>query len=182
MLPAGLFCYELWLLWRRAKVHARSATVAQARPYLLATALPVIPLACWYLYHRLKTGFTFGNPEYLRYNAIANLSATRVLLSLWHRLIHLSVHMNLFVPVLLTVSVLLLPRRRAIPVPQREVSGALLTVLLVHWLAFSVLGGALLTRYLLVAYPLCCSSAWSPGGRVRHGGQPLRVCRLQPLP
>ncbi len=163
VLPAALFCYENWLLWRRAKVHARSATVAQARPYLLATALPVIPLACWYLYHRLKTGFTFGNPEYLRYNATANLSATRVLLSLWHRLIHLSVHMNLFVPVLLTVSVLLLPRRRAIPVLQREVSGALLTVLLVHWLAFSVLGGALLTRYLLVAYPvvlLFCVVAW----------------------
>ncbi len=41
--------------------------------------------------------------------------------------------------------------------------GALCTVLLVHWLAFSVLGGALLTRYLLVAYPvllLLCVVAW----------------------
>ncbi len=163
VLPAGLFCYELWLLWLHAKSKPGSASLAKARRYLLATAFPVLPLACWYLYHRLKTGFTFGNPEYLRYNATANLSVARVLLSLWHRLIHLTVHMNLFVPALLTLAVLLLPRRQSRPVLNRQVSGALLTVLLVHWLAFSVLGGALLTRYLLVAYPvllLFCVVAW----------------------
>ena len=163
VLPAGLFCYELWLMWQHAKAHPRSTSMTQDRFFLLATALPVLPLALWYLYHRLKTGFTFGNPEYLRYNATANLSVARVLLSLWHRLIHLTVHMNLFVPVLLTLAVLLLPRRLSKPVLGRAVSGALLTVLLVHWFAFSILGGALLTRYLLVAYPvllLLCVVAW----------------------
>ena len=34
----------------------------------------VLPLAAWYAFHYLKTGFLFGNPEFLRYNAQANLS------------------------------------------------------------------------------------------------------------
>ena len=33
-----------------------------------------LPLAAWYAYHCCKTGFLFGNPEFLRYNAQANLS------------------------------------------------------------------------------------------------------------
>ena len=36
---------------------------------------PVLPLAAWYAYHFHATGFVFGNPEFLRYNATANLSA-----------------------------------------------------------------------------------------------------------
>ncbi len=158
VVPAALFLYQLWLAWRGPREQRRGHL-----PWLVALALPVLPLLAWYVYHHAATGFTFGNPEYLRYNATANLSATRVLLSLWHRLIHLTVHMNLFVPVLMTVAVLLLPRDRTKPVLAREVTGAILTVLLVHWLAFSVLGGALLTRYLLPAYPLVlllCVTTW----------------------
>ena len=33
----------------------------------------MLPLAAWYAYHCCKTGFLFGNPEFLRYNAQANL-------------------------------------------------------------------------------------------------------------
>ncbi|WP_419805604.1 ArnT family glycosyltransferase [Terriglobus sp.] len=130
---------------------------------IAALAFPALPLACWYVYHRLKTGFTFGNPEYLRYNATANLSAIRVLLSLWHRLIHLTVHMNLFVPVLLTVATLMLP---TLPNRRRLPSGtttSIVVILAAYWIAFSVLGGALLTRYLLPAYPLVlllCIDTW----------------------
>ena len=175
VVPAGLFCSELWMLVmdlqrRKTRIpNARDAApgLEAGSPgrvgFLVATAMPVVPLVAWYAYHRAKTGFTFGNPEYLRYNATANLSAARVVWSLWHRLIHLTVHMNLFVPVLLTMAVLLLPRERREPRIAPRAMGALAVVVLVHWVAFAVLGGALLTRYLLPAYPvvlLLCAVVW----------------------
>ena len=96
----------------------------------------------------------FGNPEFLRYNATANLSFTRILLSLWHRMLHLTLYMNLYVPVVAALGLLLSPRvpgTRHLPAPAIRV---LYVVLAGNALAFSVLGGALLTRYLLPLYPL----------------------------
>src|SRR5215472_5554804 len=34
----------------------------------------VLPLGAWYLWHFAKTGYLFGNPQFLRYNAQANLA------------------------------------------------------------------------------------------------------------
>ena len=163
----------------------------------------VLPLAAWYAFHYFKTGFLFGNPEFLRYNAQANLSLPRFLAALEHRLLHLTAHMNLFVPVGLAIAALLLAPR-----PDREqgtgnrdqgsaeelgapsfprflrkgweessqlsnrvnndgleanefrpglapsVLRRIFLLLLVNAVLFSVLGGALLTRYLLPMYPL----------------------------
>ena len=187
--PAALLCYELFLFWNEVRSRRGVQTdVSDARPsdelragygatgsvaarergkvhwaYLIALGFPVVPLLGWYVYHRTKTGFMFGNPEFLRYNASANLSVVRILLSLWHRLIHLSVHLNLFVPVGLAVAILLLPRDQTKPVLARGAAVAIAVVVAVHWIAFSVLGGALLTRYLLPAYPLVllvCVTVW----------------------
>jgi 4-amino-4-deoxy-L-arabinose transferase-like glycosyltransferase len=118
-----------------------------------------LPLAGWYAWHYTKTGFLFGNPEFLRYNAQATLDPLRIVAAFGHRVIHLTVHMNLFVPVLMAIAALLLePRldaeghdRAAIDPP---VQRRILLLLLVNALLFSVLGGALLTRYLLPMYPL----------------------------
>ena len=55
----------------------------------------VLPLAAWYAYHYAKTGFLFGNPEFLRYNAQANLEPLRILAAFGHRILHLTAHMNL---------------------------------------------------------------------------------------
>jgi 4-amino-4-deoxy-L-arabinose transferase-like glycosyltransferase len=115
----------------------------------------VFPLTCWYAWHKHKTGFLFGNPEFLRYNAQANLDLVRILAAFGHRLLHLTAHMNLFVPVLLALATLLLPRKDAAgnglsPAMQRRI----LLLLLSNALFFSVLGGALLTRYLLPMFPL----------------------------
>jgi len=38
----------------------------------------VLPLAGWFAWHYAKTGFLFGNPEYLRYNAQATLDPLRI--------------------------------------------------------------------------------------------------------
>jgi hypothetical protein len=120
----------------------------------------VLPLAAWYGWHYFKTGFLFGNPEFLRYNAESTLDPLRFLAAFGHRLLHLTAHMNLFVPVLITVAALLLldPRpgadgheRAAIGTPALR---RIFLLLLVNCFVFSVLGGALLTRYLLPMYPL----------------------------
>jgi 4-amino-4-deoxy-L-arabinose transferase-like glycosyltransferase len=119
----------------------------------------VLPLAAWYAWHYAKTGFLFGNPEFLRYNAQANLSPVRILAAFGHRILHLTAHMNMFVPVLMMIAALFLePRpdslggeRAAIG---RPVLRTILLLLLANAVLFSVLGGALLTRYLLPMYPL----------------------------
>jgi len=119
----------------------------------------VLPLAAWYGWHFHKTGFLFGNPEFLRYNAQANLEPLRILAAFGHRLLHLTAHMNLFVPVLMTIAALMLDLRPDEDGHERAGIGKpalrrILLLLLVNALLFSVLGGALLTRYLLPMYPL----------------------------
>jgi hypothetical protein len=119
----------------------------------------ILPLAGWYAYHHSKTGFLFGNPEYLRYNAEATLTPLRILAALGHRILHLTAHMNLFVPVLMAFAALLLsPRPDAEGHERAGLSPAvqmrIFFLLLANAVLFSVLGGALLTRYLLPMYPL----------------------------
>ena len=119
-----------------------------------ALCFPALPLAAWFAYHRWRTGFAFGNPEYLRYNVTTTLSFTRFLLALGHRAMHLSLHLNLFVPVLIALGSLLLPARINRPALPRPLLRQIWLVLLANAVAFSLLGGALLTRYLLPMYPL----------------------------
>jgi 4-amino-4-deoxy-L-arabinose transferase-like glycosyltransferase len=119
----------------------------------------VLPLACWYAWHYAKTGFLFGNPEFLRYNAQANLAPVRIMAAFGHRVLHLTAHMNLFVPVLMALAALLLkPRLNAEGQARARIGGpalwCIVFLLVVNAVLFSVLGGALLTRYLLPMYPL----------------------------
>jgi 4-amino-4-deoxy-L-arabinose transferase-like glycosyltransferase len=160
--PAALALWEAILL-----LQDRREIVLRRMHWVWLTVLlsPVVPLAAWYAYHKHRTGFVFGNPEFLRYNATANLDAYRIALCLWHRLLHLTAHMNMFVPVVCTVAAMLIPvaptnSRRPVSRPMLKAIGV---ILLANWIAFSILGGALLTRYLLPMYPLIlliCVNTW----------------------
>ena len=119
----------------------------------------VVPLAAWYGWHYAKTGFLFGNAEFLRYNAQATMTPLRVLAAFGHRLLHLFGHMNMFVPVLMTLAALMLQPRRDAEGNERaglnpSVRQKIFILLAANALMFSVLGGALLCRYLLPMYPL----------------------------
>ncbi len=158
--PAALALWEAVLFLRdtpNRRTHAK---------WIAALLAPILPLAAWYAYHFHKTGFVFGNPEFLRYNATANLDAYRIRLSLWHRLLHLFTHMNMWVPVVCTIAILFIPvpkDKSRWPLPKRTVL-TIAVVLTANWIAFSVLGGALLTRYLLPMFPLIlllCVATWS---------------------
>jgi 4-amino-4-deoxy-L-arabinose transferase-like glycosyltransferase len=154
--PAALALWEAVLLLRDRRLRPHLARIA-------ALLFPVLPLAAWYAFHYHRTGFIFGNPEFLRYNATANLDAHRIALCLYHRLLHLTMHMNMFVPVSCALAALFIPaiaNRARLP---RAVLQAIAVILLANWIAFSILGGALLTRYLLPMYPLIllvCVAEW----------------------
>lgn len=154
IIPFALIAANLFFVFRNAK--SERGRLLREYAWLVCS---VLPLAAWYGWHFSKTGFLFGNPEYLRYNAQSNFDALRFLAAFGHRILHLTAHMNLFVPVLMTFAALMLaPRlesdgseRAAIP---RVVLQSIFFLLLTNALFFSVLGGALLTRYLLPMYPL----------------------------
>lgn len=154
-IPLALAVCALGEALRARRVRSPWLEVREALCY----AASLLPLSGWYLYHRAKTGFLFGNPEFLRYNAQANLSPLRFLAAFGHRVLHLTAHMNLFVPVLLALAALWLAPRvdargRARAGIDREVRERIFFLLLAEAIFFSILGGALLTRYLLPMFPL----------------------------
>lgn len=156
--PAALAALELYLLWKdpaKRTEHFR---------WLVSLSFPVLPLICWYVYHHHKTGFTFGNPEYLRYNATANFTVAHLWLALRYRAIHLFLQRDIWLPILFGAACLFLPRRADITRSLTRAALRTIAVLVVaNWIFFSVLGGALLTRYLLPVYPLLllvCVDTW----------------------
>lgn len=160
--PAALIAIEALYLFR-----ARQSPDAQREHlrWIRALAVPFLPLIAWYAYHRARTGFTFGNPDYLRYNATANFTVAHIFTALRYRFVHLFWQRNIWFPVLLAAACLLLPRRPKDEVRTLTPSTRTTCVLLIlaNWIAFSVLGGALLTRYLLPIYPLIlllCIDIW----------------------
>lgn len=149
--PLALAAWQVWVA-----IRTRSSKPFRAAA---ALAIPALPLALWYIYHWNRTGYIFGNPQYLRYNATSTLSPLRILVALWHRTNQLTLHMNMFVPVLLALACLLLDRLPqtgvSTPLPvEREHRTLFFIVIISNALVFSLIGGALLTRYLLPLYPL----------------------------
>lgn len=160
--PLALAAWHVWETRRKrdnARGHWKTA---------IQFVLPVLPLCAWYGYHYSKTGFVFGNPQYVRYNAEATMHGFRFLLALAQRLMQVTVYMNLFVPILCTIAAMFLPAlQRADGSSRPRVSwnaqAQIGIVLLVNVVFFSIVGGAVLARYLLPLYPLIlllCVSTW----------------------
>ena len=152
--PLAIATWEFYLC-RRGGTEDRRAHLRAG----LVMLTPPVTLLAWYAYYRHRTGFIFGNPEFLRYNATSTLSPLRILLALAHRILQLTAHMNMFVPVLCMLgALLLLPLREHDGTLRPRISPAhqaiLYVVIAANILFFSVIGGALLTRYLLPLYPL----------------------------
>jgi hypothetical protein len=124
----------------------------------LALLLACVPLALWFAYHRSVTGYTFGNPEYFRYNVESTLNLSRILEALWGRLTHVTTHMNLWVLTLLGLAAMFLKPRRDGEVERDRIRASVQLVFLVlvvaHVFALSVVGGAVLARYMLPVVPL----------------------------
>src|SRR5262249_33625596 len=105
-----------------------------------------------------RTGFTFGNPEFFRYNVQATLSPLRILLALLLRIWQTFADAGLWVLVLLGLLAMFRQPLRdgGVERPRIEVDTqlSLLAVIVAYVLAMAVIGGAELARYLLPATPL----------------------------
>jgi hypothetical protein len=119
----------------------------------------VLPLMLWYAYHYARRGYVFGNPEFFRYNVAATLSPARIVLALAMRLWQVTGYLHLWV---LTLAMLLalwmLPplhdstaERPRISIP---VQLSFYVVVLAYVIGMSLIGGAVLARYMLPAVPL----------------------------
>jgi len=139
--------------------------------WIATLSTPLLPLLAWYAYHHAKTGFTFGNPEYLRYNATANLTAAHIYTAIYYRFLHLFWQRNIWLPIVLSIACLFLPRRPKSEAQSLQPTTLTTIAILIagNWLAFSILGGAILTRYLLPIYPLillACVATWRERTRI----------------
>jgi 4-amino-4-deoxy-L-arabinose transferase-like glycosyltransferase len=160
LVPIVLCGWELvcWLLRKRERLAALVCIERRPAWWSLMLLLAGVPLALWFAYHRARTGYTLGNPEYFRYNVESTLNLARILDTVWHRLGHVTVHMNLWALTLAGLAAMLLkPRwdgeaeRPRIDVP---VQLLFLVLILAHVFALSVVGGAVLARYMLPVLPL----------------------------
>jgi dolichyl-phosphate-mannose-protein mannosyltransferase len=120
--------------------------------------IPVVPLAGWYAYHYLRTGFLLGNPEFFRYNVAATLNPLRIPLALGMRLWQLFGYFGLYLLTLAGSLAMLRPPLRIGGVGRPripfKVQAAFLSVALAYLAFMSIVGGAVLARYMLPAIPL----------------------------
>jgi 4-amino-4-deoxy-L-arabinose transferase-like glycosyltransferase len=160
LVPVVLFGWEL-LCRAVGRIEKLVALVCVERRRLLsslALLVALVPLALWFAYHRARTGYTFGNPEYFRYNVASTLDFPRVAETLRRRFDQVTTYMNLWALTLAGIAALLLKPRRdggverqRIAVPVQLLFAALIFA---HVVALSFVGGAVLARYLLPVLPL----------------------------
>jgi voltage-gated potassium channel Kch len=154
--PLALWAYEIFGSRLRVRSdHTKHFPGTRSSRWLF---VPVLPLLLWYCYHYWQIGYVFGNPEFFRYNALATLHPLRFVLALVIRLWQTFGYLHLFMLTAAAGLAMTLP-------PQRDQSGerrpidpdvqfAFLSVILAYVVVMSLLGGALLARYMLPVVPL----------------------------
>jgi hypothetical protein len=169
LVPLALFAWEI----ARHFFRGLEAVPSNPRNEVGSTLLllfPVLPLALWYAYHYTRTGFVFGNPEFFRYNVQGTLHPLRIFLAALLRTWQAVGYMNLFV---LTIACAIAMRHS--PKDKDDSSGkkqrieistqlTFLAIAIFYGGALSVIGGAVLARYMLPVVPLvilvCVSTIW----------------------
>ncbi|MBZ5629671.1 MAG: glycosyltransferase family 39 protein [Acidobacteriia bacterium] len=177
LVPLALFLWELAasaIFNRRSSIlNAVAITRSPLHPIArsFSSLLAIAPLCAWFAFHYARTGHVFGNPEYFRYNLASTLNPLRFLAALALRLWHLLGYMNMFLLTLATALAMFLPPQRDPDRTRRTAGGngepetarraiapdvqtVFYVLILVHVVALSILGGAVLARYLLPVYPL----------------------------
>ena len=171
--PVALAGWELvGILMRRGQLRKFSmdrGEIASSTRRIASLLTPALPLVIWYAYHYTRTGSVFGNPEFFRYNVTATLSPIRFLLALAMRLWQVTGYLHLWVLTGATLlAMFLLPPRRDSDAERPRIDLPIQVlfyiVTLAYVVAMSMVGGAVLARYMLPAIPLviilCVSTLW----------------------
>jgi hypothetical protein len=150
--PIAVALWEVFLAPERDAARFRRAVIC---------LIPVIPFLLWLSYHHHATGRFFGDATYYQYNVGNVLSPLRFILAFAIRIWQLLGSMGMMALTAATIAAMWFPAlkdpqddrlelpRIAVPI---QLQFAL--IMLAHLLAFSLVGGALLSRYLLPAFPL----------------------------
>jgi hypothetical protein len=158
------------LVWPRFSASRRFAPLFSGKSWQRRTSLllPLAPLTLWFAYHYMRTGYVFGNPEFFRYNVGATMHPVRILLAAGIRLWQLIGYMHLWVLTVAAAMAMFLPptkegaaERPRIRIP---VQLTFLVLIAAYAIAMSLVGGAVLARYMLPVVPLgillCVSTLW----------------------
>jgi hypothetical protein len=169
IVPMAILLWEVLKIFRRDAASAapkgseeHAVLAAEGRSSAVALLIPLLPLWLWFLYHHHRTGYFFGNPEFFRYNVSATLDPVRVFFAAVRRFWQLFGHMNMYALTIAMVAAMFLPalrdrfgkeevERERIAIPTQLL---FLVVIVAHWVVFSFIGGAALSRYMLPAIPL----------------------------
>ncbi len=147
LLPAA----AAFVWWRR-----RAGQAAALRAWL-ALAVPLLPLAAWTLYYHHATGFWTGNAEYLQFNLYSTLSPGRIFWSLLRRLYEVFVGgFNWLLVAGAAFSVWRGSNSHGDTEAQRRTKEFMFLatgLIAVYLLLLSIVGGAVLPRYLLPIFP-----------------------------
>lgn len=156
--PLAIALWELLIV--------RDAPLGKRYRRMLPWLTPLLPLAMWFFYHHHATGRFFGNAEFYRYNVTQALNPLRFVLAFGLRLWGLLGIMNMLALTAAMAVAMCFPpvvdedtgERRRIAIPLQLMFAM---IMLAHVITFSLLGGAMLTRYMLAAYPLVIIIAMS---------------------
>lgn len=133
-----------------------------------ALLVPVAALGLWFSYRYWRTGNALGNAEFVRYNLLDTLNPLRIVIAGVERTWQAAGYMNLFLLTAAAAMAMWFPpvedkwgeRPRIAPAVQ-AVFAAIVTA---YVAALSVVGGAVLARYMLPVVPLviiiCVSTLW----------------------
>ncbi len=119
---------------------------------------PLLPLAGWYAFHYLRTGFVFGNAEFFRYNVQATMHPLRILLAFLMRLWQCFGYMNLYLLTAAGGLAMWRPALRDDGAERQRIAldsqFAFLAVAAAYVIVMATVGGAVLARYMLPVVPL----------------------------
>ncbi len=135
---------------------------------IVGLLLPLTPLGLWLGYCYWRTGHALGSAEFVRYNLLDTLNPLRIVIAGVQRLWQAVGYMNLFLLTSAAALAMWFP-----PLPEKGgerpriapgVQAALAVVIAAYILALSVVGGAVLARYMLPVVPpviiVCGSTVW----------------------
>jgi Dolichyl-phosphate-mannose-protein mannosyltransferase len=120
--------------------------------------VPVLPYAAWLLYHHHVTGRFIGGDAFYHYNVTTAVGPIRFIVALGLRFWYVLGFMNMLVLTAAMTAAMFFPavkdngeERQRIAIP---IQIQFLFIVVANIIAFSLVGGALLTRYLLPVYAL----------------------------
>lgn len=140
-----------------------------------ALLLPGFVLGAWFAFRLWKTGSALGNAEFVRYNLVDTLNPLRIVIAGVQRVWQAVGYMNLFLLTGAAALAMWFPplaeAGRERPRIAPRVQAAFAAVVAVYVAALSVVGGAVLARYMLPVVPLviivCVSTLWRRIGNWR---------------